>query len=155
MTKTTAIIEMVSKFRKSLISDQVKILKRKWQEQVKMMHGMVTINDEPTKSRIYRFCEKKIDQWVQDHRDEVKGADQGSAIPSANSLNNSADNSANKSARFEDDEILFTVSFTEQDTHQVACTTEVQCRGRSFRGWDLAQDTQNAFMHSLRRLRNL
>lgn len=142
MTKTIAIIEMVSKFRKSLISDQVKILKRKWQEQVKMMHGMVTINDEPTKSRIYRFCEKKIDQWVQDHRDEVNGDDKES----------SPANAAFNSSKVDDDEILFTVSFTEQETHQVACTTEVQCRGRSFRGWDLAQDTQNAFMHSLRRL---
>ena len=120
-----------------------------------MMHGMVTINDEPTKSRIYRFCEKKIDQWVQDHRDEMNSANRETATTSTRSSNSVADSAASNFAKFENDEILFTVSFTEQDTHQVACTTEVQCRGRSFRGWDLAQDTQNAFIHSLRRLRNM
>ena len=123
-----------------------------------MMHGMVTINDEPTKSRIYRFCEKKIDQWVRDHQDEVVGSEMTNAksIDASGTGVTSQIATDKKStaadAPFGDEEIVFTVSFTEQDTHQVACTTEVQCRGRAFRGWDLAQDTQNAFMHSLRRL---
>lgn len=29
------------------------------------MNGIVTVNEAPTKSKLYRFCEKKIDKWAE------------------------------------------------------------------------------------------
>ena len=38
---------------------------------MKPANGQVTINECPTKSKLYRFCEKKIDQWLESHSHEV------------------------------------------------------------------------------------
>jgi hypothetical protein len=34
---------------------------------MKILNGQVTINECPSKSRLFRFCEKKIDQWLEAH----------------------------------------------------------------------------------------
>lgn len=34
---------------------------------MKMTNGQVTINECPSKSKLFRFCEKKIDQWLEAH----------------------------------------------------------------------------------------
>jgi hypothetical protein len=34
---------------------------------MKMTNGQVTINESPSKSKLFRFCEKKIDQWLEAH----------------------------------------------------------------------------------------
>lgn len=95
-----------------------------------MSNGQVTINDSPTKSKLYRYCEKKIDQWVQTRIGDMRHS--GPEPESA----------------FE-----FRVSFTEEsDSRQVSCVTEIQLGNSTWRGWDLAPDTQMAFMHSLKRL---
>lgn len=90
--------------------------------------GQVTVNDEPTKNRLYKFCEKKIDQWVRSHFEES----------SADALESNGE---------------FRVEFTEEDgSPQIACMTEVCLNGALWRGYDLANDSQQAFMHSLKRL---
>ncbi|RYZ75422.1 MAG: hypothetical protein EOP05_07865 [Proteobacteria bacterium] len=90
--------------------------------------GQVTVNELPSKSRLFKFCEKKIDQWLQSHVTQDSGST--SEVP-----------------------IEFTVSFTEEDDcDQVACMTEIHFGSSVFRGCDLAVDTQQAFMHSLKRL---
>ncbi len=94
-----------------------------------MGSGQVTINDTPTKSKLYRFCEKKIGQWVKTRLENRSPVDGGP------------------------DEIQFRVSFTEEtNAQQVSCVTEIHLGGSLWRGCDLAGDTQNAFMHSLKRL---
>jgi hypothetical protein len=95
---------------------------------MKVANGQVTINELPSKSRLFKFCEKKIDQWLQSHLDP-------------------------KLASSPDLPVEFSVSFTEEDdTDQVACLTEIHFGTSVFRGCDLALDTQQAFMHSLKRL---
>lgn len=90
------------------------------------LHGRVTLNDTPTKHRLYRFCEKKIDQWLRSHSTE------GTSDPI---------------------DVAFSVSFTEEsDTRQVSCETEIQLKGAVYRGCDLGGDTQTSFMQSLKRL---
>lgn len=90
--------------------------------------GQVTINELPSKSRLFKFCEKKIDQWLQSH--VTLGPEISPEIP-----------------------IEFIVSFTDEGDHeQVACMTEIHFGSSVFRGCDLAVDTQQAFMHSLKRL---
>lgn len=86
--------------------------------------GFVTVNEHPTKSKLYRFCEKKIDKWIRSRL----GTD------------------ATRPARF-------SVSFTEEGgARQVSCVAEIQMGDCRFRGCDLAQDPQMAFMHALKRL---
>lgn len=34
---------------------------------MKPTNGQVTINECPSKSKLFRFCEKKIDQWLETH----------------------------------------------------------------------------------------
>ncbi|HVK61080.1 MAG TPA: hypothetical protein VM432_06000 [Bdellovibrionales bacterium] len=86
-------------------------------------HGEVTVNDLPNKSRLFKFCEKKIDQWLQN-------------------LGSSTD-----------EPIEFKVEFTEEeDTRQVSCVTEIHVGQSVWRGFDLSTDEQQAFMHSLKRL---
>ena len=34
---------------------------------MKTATGQVTINECPSKSKLFRFCEKKIDQWLEAH----------------------------------------------------------------------------------------
>lgn len=87
-----------------------------------LSNGEVTINDLPTKSKLFRFCEKKIGQWIQSHAEGT-------------------------------DPVEFRVSFTEEDeARQVSCVTEIHLGNAVWRGCDLAADTQQAFMHSLKRL---
>jgi hypothetical protein len=92
-----------------------------------LANGQVTINDCPTKSKLYRFCEKKIDQWLRSHS--------GSGDQTVESVE-------------------FRVSFSEETgTKQVSCVAEILLGGATWRGCDLANDTQNAFMHALKRLK--
>lgn len=92
-----------------------------------MANGKVTINDTPTKSKLFHFCEKKISKWLQMRL--------GEPIASLG------------------EEAIFQVSFTKENgTQQVSCVTEISLRGSSWRGCDLASDPQNAFIHSLKRL---
>jgi hypothetical protein len=87
------------------------------------LNGEVTVNDLPTKSRLFRFCEKKIDQWLQNHGSETA------------------------------EHVDFRVEFTEEEeTKQVSCVTEVRVGPHVYRGFDLDSDEQQAFMHSLKRL---
>jgi hypothetical protein len=96
-------------------------------KEAKDSKGFVTINDEPTKNRLHRFCEKKIDQWAQsqhvvDPRNDLKSID-------------------------------FRVRFTEEeDTHQIGCETEIKFAGSTWVGYDINHDTQQAFIHSLKHL---
>lgn len=85
--------------------------------------GQVTLNDIPTKAKLYRFCQKKIDQWLRAQQLEMKTP-----------------------------ETAFRVSFSEDDGEQISCVTEIQCGPTIWRGCDLAHDSQQAFMHSLKRL---
>jgi hypothetical protein len=88
--------------------------------------GSVTVNDTPTKSKLYRFCEKKIDQWIRTKVGPATGEPTG---------------------------LEFRVSFTEEaGTRKISCVTEIQLGGKRFRGCDLAGDTQMAFMHAMKRL---
>lgn len=89
-----------------------------------MVIGQVTVNDEPTKAKLLRFCEKKIDQWIKSHFDQ-------NSTPQADAE--------------------FKVSFQEEGK-QISCVTEISMKGALWRGCDLGGDTQNAFMHSLKRL---
>ena len=92
---------------------------------MKVSNGYVTVNELPTKNRLFKFCEKKIDQWLQSRSDlePLEGP------------------------------VEFSVSFTEDDeSSQVSCQTEIQLGAHIYRGCDLAPDTQQAFMHSLKRL---
>ena len=34
---------------------------------MKPANRQVTINEAPSKSKLFRFCEKKIDQWLESH----------------------------------------------------------------------------------------
>ena len=87
--------------------------------------GVVTLNDAPTKAKLTRFCQKKIDQWL-----ETRAIDEPL-----------------------DDEFDFTVSFMEErETHQVSCETEIRVRGQAYRGCDLGSDTQQALIQCLKRL---
>ncbi|MES2964818.1 MAG: hypothetical protein V4760_13080 [Bdellovibrionota bacterium] len=87
--------------------------------------GTVTVNDAPTKSKLYRFCEKKIDQWI-----ESRAADESKDVP-----------------------IEFKVSFIEEDeTRQVSCETEIRVQGHLWTGADLGSDEQQAFLQCLKRL---
>ena len=93
---------------------------------MKPSHGEVTVNDAPTKARLFRFCEKKIDQWLSSHS-ELTGPDSS--------------------------EIDFRVAFIEEEeTRQIACETEIRVAGSIYKGHDLAGDTQQAFMQSMKRL---
>lgn len=87
-------------------------------------HGSVTLNEHPTNSKLFRFCEKKIDQWI-----EARAAATSAAS-----------------------EATFKVTFTEEEGKRIACETEIRCGTALWRGADLANDTQQAFMHSLKRL---
>ena len=91
--------------------------------------GTVTLNDEPTKAKLYRFCEKKIDQWLQSQL-AAQGPQHPSDGPPAE----------------------FNVSFLEE-SNQISCETEIHLGDAHFRGYDLATDAQQAFIHSLRQLR--
>ena len=91
---------------------------------MKAVHGQVTINEAPTKSKILRFCEKKIDQWLASHP-----------------------------VGFPKDVAEFRVSFTEEDeTKQISCVTEILMGDKILRGCDVDVDSQAAFLHSLKHL---
>ena len=93
--------------------------------------GVVTVNDAPIKSKLYRFCEKKIDKWVEGHAPLVDALDDSLA----------------------DTAVDFKVMFTEEEeTRQISCETEIRLGQHVFRGADLGSDTQQAFMQCLKRL---
>ena len=87
--------------------------------------GQVILNDTPTKHKLYRFCEKKIDQWLHAHA----GVDHSAKVPAE-----------------------FSVRFSEDDGEQISCVTEIHFGDSMYRGCDLAHDAQEAFMHSMKRL---
>jgi hypothetical protein len=91
--------------------------------------GTVTLNDEPTKAKLYRFCEKKIDQWLESQLGQM-----------------------NLSSQPEGASAEFNVSILEEN-NQFSCETEIHLGGSHWRGCDLACDAQQALIHSLRRLR--
>lgn len=88
--------------------------------------GVVTINDAPLKSKLYRFCEKKIGRWAREVL-QTEG--------------------------LEDEPIDFKVSFIEEEeTRQVSCETEIHHHGHTWRGCDLASDASQAFIQCMKRL---
>jgi hypothetical protein len=94
---------------------------------MKPANGQVTVNEAPSKSKLFRFCEKKIDQWLESHL--VDGHE-----PTE-----------------------FRVSFTHEENEteeskQISCVTEIQMGDTVLRGCDVDVDTQAAFLHSLKRL---
>lgn len=90
---------------------------------MKQAHGQVTVNEVPGKSKLSKFCEKKIDQWLESH---------------PTPLSSTAE---------------FKVSFTQdEEAKQVSCVTEIQVGDLMLRGADMDADSQAAFLHSLKRL---
>lgn len=91
---------------------------------MKPTNGQVTIDECPSKSKLFRFCEKKIDQWLESHVTEPQ-------TPAE-----------------------FRVSFTSEDAEskQVSCVTEIHLGTQVLRGCDVDVDQQAAFLHSLKRL---
>ena len=99
-----------------------------------LLNGRVTVNDTPTNSRLYRFCEKQIDQWVR------------KAIESATGLTPDSLGDAE-----------FKVEFTDESEgahggRQISCVAEVTVAGAHWKGCDLAADSQQAFMHALKHM---
>ena len=81
------------------------------------------MNDgETVNSKLYRFCEKKIDQWLASHE-----------VPTSQ---------AEFRVSFSD----------EEDSNQVSCVTEIVLGEKILRGCEMDVDTQAAFLHSLKRL---
>lgn len=103
-----------------------------------MVNGEVIVNDVPMKkSKLYRFCEKRIDKWYKNQAGLFIESDIEPGIESG------------------ENEIQFKVEFTEEDEcRQVSCVTEISMQGMRWRGCDLGTDTQNAFIQSLKRLQN-
>lgn len=85
-------------------------------------NGEVTLNNEPTKHRLYKFVQKKLSQWATDNH-----------LP-------------------ETDEASFHVAFIDEDDVLVSCETEVRWGERVVRSSDTANDGQQAFLHTLKRL---
>jgi hypothetical protein len=90
-----------------------------------MVSGEVLINNQPARSKLARFIEKKIHQWAQ------AGAQAGSTSTG---------------------DLAYKVAFTEDEVKQVSCETEINVGGHLWRGCELATDTQMAFIHSMKRL---
>lgn len=103
-------------------------------EHFQLISGQVTINDEPTKNRLFRFCEKKIAAWL---RDQIKTLDPSDAPT--------------------DFQNEFKVEFTEEEEsrqgmRQISCVTKISSYGTTWKGFDLAADSQQAFLHSLKHM---
>ena len=94
-----------------------------------MPNGHVLMNDQPLHGKLARFIEKKIGQWAEHH--SADGSD-----PEFTVTFSDADEDAARNARVK----------------RVECMTEINWNGRTYRGCDLAADTQSAFIHSLKRL---
>ncbi len=93
---------------------------------MKITQGQVTVNESPVKSNLFRYCEKKIDQWLETHEASIA------------SITEPAE---------------FRVSFTEEpESKQVSCVTEIQFGSRILRGCDVDGNSQSAFLHSLKHL---
>jgi hypothetical protein len=102
--------------------------------EVRQLNGRVLVNDEPTNSRLYRFCEKQIDHWIR------KAIESGTGV-TPEDLNDTE----------------FTVEFTDETDgvpgqKQISCVTEVTIRGAHWKGCDLAADNQEAFLHALKHM---
>jgi hypothetical protein len=88
-----------------------------------MVTGEVLVNDEPARNKLSRFIEKKIHQWIEHHQE------------------------------LSPDQLNYRVTFSDDDdVNQVSCETEITVGGHLWRGCELANDTQIAFIHSLKRL---
>jgi hypothetical protein len=85
-------------------------------------NGQVTLNDEPTKHRLYKFVQKKLSQWATENK-----------VPDLDSA-------------------TFHVAFIDEDDKLVSCETEVRVGERVVRSSDTASDGQQAFLHTLKRL---
>lgn len=93
---------------------------------MKITQGQVTVNESPGKSNLFRYCEKKIDQWLESHESSIVTSSE---------------------------QAEFRVSFTEEpESKQVSCVTEIQLGTKILRGCDVDGDSQAAFLHSLKRL---
>lgn len=86
------------------------------------LSGEVTLNDEPTKHRLFKFVQKKLRQWA-----------------SENHLS-------------ENDAASFHVAFVDEDKKIVNCETEIRLREKVVRSTDTASDSHQAFLHTLKRL---
>ena len=86
------------------------------------VNGEVTLNDEPTKHRIYKFVQKKLSQWANENH-----------LPDSDSAS-------------------FRVAFIDEDSTLVNCETEVRFGEKVVRSSDTASDRQQAFLHTLKRL---
>lgn len=85
-------------------------------------NGQVTLNDEPTKHRLYKFVEKKLSQWASENK-----------LPQL-------------------DKATFHVAFIDEDEKLVSCETEIRVGEKIVRSNDTASDGQQAFLHTLKRL---
>ncbi len=92
-----------------------------------MVSGEVLINNQPARSKLARFIEKKIHQWASKQQ-----SDQHSETAT--------------------EDLAYKVAFTEDEVKQVSCETEINVGGHLWRGCELATDTQMAFIHSMKRL---
>jgi hypothetical protein len=95
-----------------------------------MVSGEVLINNQPARSKLARFIEKKIHQWVTQNQ-AGQHKDKESTLP---------------------ENLAYKVAFTEDEVKQVSCETEINVGGHLWRGCELATDTQMAFIHSMKRL---
>lgn len=86
------------------------------------INGEVTLNDEPTKHRLFKFVQKKMSQWATEHQ-----------LP-------------------DNDSATFHVAFVDEDTQLVNCETEIRLGEKVMRSSETASDRQQAFLHSLKRL---
>jgi hypothetical protein len=87
-----------------------------------MVSGEVLMNNQPAHRSLARFIEKKIHKW----------AEATEHIP----LN----------------ELAYKVAFTEDDVKHISCETEIIVGENIWRGFELASDSQLAFISSLKRL---
>lgn len=85
-------------------------------------NGEVTLNDEPTKHRLYKFVQKKLSQWASENQ-----------LP-------------------DNDSASFHVAFIDEDGTLVNCETEIRFGDKVVRSNDTASDRQQAFLHTLKRL---
>lgn len=86
------------------------------------LNGEVTLNDEPTKHKIFKFVQKKLSQWAMQNQ-----------LP-------------------DNDSVSFHVAFVDEDAKLVNCETEIRLGKRIMRSTDTASDRQQAFLHTLKRL---
>lgn len=93
-----------------------------------MVTGQVLINNQPARGKLTRFIDKKIQQWLESHANFHSQDDANAALAYRVELE------------------------LDEDEKQVSCETEIEIGGAIYRGYDLSNDTQQAFIHSLKRM---